>query len=155
MNFFFGKDASKQDPSPSVDELASSTPDTTTEEMDTGIDTGSFIARDENNVGIHQFHDPTVSLYEEQMDKLSLSLGTIDEREDMECELIRRLIVSYFGIIRQTIQDQVPKAIMFLLVNYCKDSVHWSRNFIRNLCLRHCYTRMKALFRNGTSVRSS
>lgn len=123
LNFFFGKDTSKQDPSPSVDELASSTPDTTTEEMDTGIDTGSFIARDENNVGTLHFHDPTVSLYEEQMDKLSLSLGTIDEREEMECELIRRLIVSYFGIIRQTIQDQVPKAIMFLLVNYCKDSV--------------------------------
>jgi replication fork clamp-binding protein CrfC len=30
----------------------------------------------------------------------------------METNLIRSLISSYFGIVRQTIQDQVPKAVM-------------------------------------------
>ena len=35
----------------------------------------------------------------------------------METSLIRSLIASYFGIVRQTIQDLVPKAIMHLLVN--------------------------------------
>lgn len=45
------------------------------------------------------------------------------EREELECELIRRLIVSYFAIVREMIQDQVPKAVMCLLVNYSKESV--------------------------------
>lgn len=47
----------------------------------------------------------------------------ITEREELECELIRRLIVSYFGIIREMIQDQIPKAVMCLLVNFSKDTV--------------------------------
>jgi dynamin 1-like protein len=41
----------------------------------------------------------------------------------METELIRRLISSYFTIVRETIADQVPKAIMHLLVNHSKDVV--------------------------------
>lgn len=45
------------------------------------------------------------------------------EREELECELIRRLIVSYFSIVREMIEDQVPKAVMCLLVNYSKESV--------------------------------
>lgn len=45
------------------------------------------------------------------------------ERELMETELIRRLISSYFNIVRETIADQVPKAIMHLLVNHSKDVV--------------------------------
>ena len=38
-------------------------------------------------------------------------------REEMETNLIRSLIASYFGITRQTIQDLVPKAIMHLPVS--------------------------------------
>ncbi len=41
----------------------------------------------------------------------------------METELIRRLISSYFNIVRETTADQVPKAVMHLLVNWSKDSV--------------------------------
>ncbi|CDH14744.1 probable DNM1-Dynamin-related protein [Zygosaccharomyces bailii ISA1307] len=48
---------------------------------------------------------------------------SLTEREELECELIRRLIVSYFDIIRQMIEDQIPKAVMCLLVNYSKESV--------------------------------
>lgn len=47
---------------------------------------------------------------------------TLSEREMLECELIRRLIISYFSIVRESIQDQVPKAVMHLLVNFCKES---------------------------------
>lgn len=43
------------------------------------------------------------------------------ERELLECELIRRLIISYFSIVRESIQDQVPKAVMHLLVNFSKE----------------------------------
>ncbi|KAI5959504.1 DNM1 [Candida pseudojiufengensis] len=47
----------------------------------------------------------------------------LSEREQMECELIRRLIISYFSIIREMIQDQVPKSIMCLLVNHIKQHI--------------------------------
>ncbi|RPD57298.1 hypothetical protein L227DRAFT_594825 [Lentinus tigrinus ALCF2SS1-6] len=44
-------------------------------------------------------------------------------REEMETNLIRSLIQSYFNIVRQTIQDLVPKAIMHLLVNNTSQQV--------------------------------
>ncbi|KAK4703359.1 dynamin 1-like protein, partial [Phenoliferia sp. Uapishka_3] len=47
----------------------------------------------------------------------------LTEREEMETSLIRALISSYFSIVRQTIQDLVPKAIMHLLVNFSRESV--------------------------------
>ncbi|KAK5111049.1 hypothetical protein LTR62_005424 [Meristemomyces frigidus] len=47
----------------------------------------------------------------------------LTEREQLETELIRRLISNYFNIVRESIADQVPKAVMHLLVNFSKDSV--------------------------------
>ncbi|KAG9238269.1 Dynamin central region-domain-containing protein [Amylocarpus encephaloides] len=47
----------------------------------------------------------------------------LTEREAMETELIRALISSYFNIVRESIADQVPKAVMHLLVNHSKDAV--------------------------------
>jgi len=47
----------------------------------------------------------------------------LTEREALETELIRRLISNYFNIVRETIADQVPKAVMHLLVNHSKDVV--------------------------------
>jgi len=44
-------------------------------------------------------------------------------REEMETQLIRSLIASYFGIVRQSIQDIVPKAIMHFLVNHTAQQV--------------------------------
>ncbi|GJE93832.1 Dynamin-related protein [Phanerochaete sordida] len=44
-------------------------------------------------------------------------------REEMETNLIRSLIQSYFNIVRQTIQDLVPKAIMHFLVNHTSQQV--------------------------------
>ena len=47
----------------------------------------------------------------------------LTEREQMETDLIRNLITSYFNIVRETVADQVPKAIMHLLVNFSKMNV--------------------------------
>ncbi|XP_006461708.1 hypothetical protein AGABI2DRAFT_185821 [Agaricus bisporus var. bisporus H97] len=44
-------------------------------------------------------------------------------REEMETNLIRSLITSYFNIVRQSIQDLIPKAIMHLLVNHTSQHV--------------------------------
>jgi dynamin 1-like protein len=44
-------------------------------------------------------------------------------REEMETQLIRTLIASYFNIVRQSIQDVVPKAIMHFLVNHTAQHV--------------------------------
>ncbi|KAA1094640.1 Dynamin- GTPase protein, variant 2 [Puccinia graminis f. sp. tritici] len=47
----------------------------------------------------------------------------LSEREQMEINLIRSLMMSYFSIVRQTIQDLVPKAVMHLLVNHVREGV--------------------------------
>ncbi|KAI0065514.1 dynamin protein dnm1 [Artomyces pyxidatus] len=44
-------------------------------------------------------------------------------REEMEINLIRSLISSYFSIVRQSIQDLIPKAIMHFLVNHTSQQV--------------------------------
>lgn len=44
-------------------------------------------------------------------------------REEMEASLIRSLIASYFSIVRQSIQDLIPKAIMHFLVNHTSQHV--------------------------------
>ncbi|XP_031846880.1 dynamin related protein 1 isoform X2 [Nomia melanderi] len=47
----------------------------------------------------------------------------LSEREQRDCEVIERLIKSYFYIVRKSIQDSVPKAVMHFLVNYVKDNL--------------------------------
>lgn len=42
--------------------------------------------------------------------------GTLSEKESQEVEVIKLLITSYFGIVRRTMIDMVPKAIMYMLV---------------------------------------
>ncbi|KAF7356931.1 Dynamin-related protein DNM1 [Mycena venus] len=52
-------------------------------------------------------------------------------REEMETSLIRSLIASYFGIVRQSIQDLIPKAIMHFLVNHT--SYHVQNRLVASL----------------------
>jgi len=47
----------------------------------------------------------------------------LSEREKRDCEVIERLIKSYFYIVRKSIQDSVPKAIMHFLVSYVKNNL--------------------------------
>ncbi|KAI9348288.1 Dynamin central region-domain-containing protein [Zopfochytrium polystomum] len=49
--------------------------------------------------------------------------GTLSEREYMETEVIKLLLLSYFSIVKRTIADFVPKAIMFNLVNHSKEEL--------------------------------
>jgi vacuolar protein sorting-associated protein 1 len=42
--------------------------------------------------------------------------GTLSEKEAQEVEVIKLLITSYFNIVRRTMIDMVPKAIMLNLV---------------------------------------
>lgn len=50
-------------------------------------------------------------------------MNSLTPREEMETTLIRSLIASYFSIVRQMIQDLVPKAIMHFLVNHTAQHV--------------------------------
>ncbi|KAK9455827.1 Dynamin central region-domain-containing protein [Dipodascopsis uninucleata] len=80
------------------------------------------------NSGAHDDHSGLVTDYEHLSISGHNSVPSIDEpslteREQLETELIRRLITSYFGIVREAIQDQVPKAVMHLLVNFSKETI--------------------------------
>jgi len=44
--------------------------------------------------------------------------------EEKKCQLVEDLTKGYFNMIRLKIEDSVPKAIMFYLVNHLKDSLH-------------------------------
>ncbi|WFC96594.1 dynamin GTPase [Malassezia brasiliensis] len=58
-----------------------------------------------------------------QSDAIPDDERALSEREAVEVNLIRQLITSYFNIVRLSIQDLVPKAVMHLLVNFSRDTV--------------------------------
>lgn len=47
----------------------------------------------------------------------------LTDKEQKDCDVIEQLIKSYFYIVRKSIQDSVPKAVMHFLVNFVKDNV--------------------------------
>ncbi|KAJ1721555.1 vacuolar protein sorting-associated protein 1 [Coemansia erecta] len=49
--------------------------------------------------------------------------GTLSEREQMETEVIKLLIQSYFNIVKRTAIDMVPKSIMLKLVDFAKENL--------------------------------
>ncbi|KAG5518698.1 hypothetical protein PMAC_002667 [Pneumocystis sp. 'macacae'] len=57
--------------------------------------------------------------------------GTLSERETIETEVIKLLINSYFNIVRRTVIDMVPKAIMYNLVMYSKEGMQ--KELLENL----------------------
>ncbi|MCJ1335946.1 vacuolar protein sorting-associated protein 1 [Bachmanniomyces sp. S44760] len=57
--------------------------------------------------------------------------GTLSEKEMQEVEVIKLLISSYFNIVRRTMIDMVPKAIMLTLVQHTKDEMQ--RELLENM----------------------
>lgn len=51
----------------------------------------------------------------------SLLSGTKGEKEN--CEVLQNLVKLYFEVVRKTVLDAVPKAIMFSIVNFLADNV--------------------------------
>ncbi|KAI9278847.1 Dynamin central region-domain-containing protein [Phascolomyces articulosus] len=49
--------------------------------------------------------------------------GALSEREYMETEVIKLLIQSYYNIVKRTMVDMVPKAIMLNLVTHAKEEL--------------------------------
>ncbi|RLV95184.1 Vacuolar protein sorting-associated protein 1 [Spathaspora sp. JA1] len=49
--------------------------------------------------------------------------GSMTERETMETEVIKLLISSYYNIVKRTVADVVPKAIMLKLIVRSKDEI--------------------------------
>ncbi|ANB11838.1 dynamin-like GTPase VPS1 [Sugiyamaella lignohabitans] len=49
--------------------------------------------------------------------------GTLSERETMETDVIKLLISSYFNIVKRTMIDMVPKAIILNLVKHSKEEM--------------------------------
>ncbi|KAF2191781.1 dynamin-2 [Zopfia rhizophila CBS 207.26] len=57
--------------------------------------------------------------------------GTLSEKEAQEVEVIKLLITSYFNIVRRTMIDMVPKAIMLNLVSWTKEEMQ--RELLENM----------------------
>ncbi|KAJ9054495.1 vacuolar protein sorting-associated protein 1 [Entomophthora muscae] len=57
--------------------------------------------------------------------------GTLSEREQVETEIIKLLIQSYFNIVKRTVIDMVPKAIVLNLITRSKEELQ--RELLREL----------------------
>ena len=49
--------------------------------------------------------------------------GSLSEREYVDIEIIKLLLSSYYNIVKRTVADMVPKAIMLHLVSYTKEEM--------------------------------
>lgn len=64
-------------------------------------------------------------------DRFNYSSIVLYEREQRDVMVIEELIKSYFRVVRQTIEDSIPKTIMHFLVNYVME--HLQSELVTNL----------------------
>ena len=79
--------------------------------LDGGVDSGGFFgsffaSKNKKKMAAMEPPPPTLK-----------ASGTLSEKEAMEVDVIKLLITSYFNIVRRTMIDMVPKAIMLNLVS--------------------------------------
>ncbi|KAF8112356.1 hypothetical protein N665_0065s0125 [Sinapis alba] len=65
---------------------------------------------------------------------------THSEQEDVEIQITKLLLKSYYDIVRKNIEDSVPKAIMHFLVNHTKRELH--NVFIKKLYRENLFEEM-------------
>ncbi|KAF2106678.1 dynamin-1 [Lophiotrema nucula] len=128
LNYFFGKDGSSSAP-PATQSIQDNRPGSRHVSQSNEASFAQSFRPRETRQPAHvlefvsdenEFNSPTK---EYQFPDDLNPAPAMTEREILETELIRRLISSYFNIVRETIADQVPKAVMHLLVNHSKDVV--------------------------------
>ncbi|KAG1658613.1 Dynamin-1-like protein [Nymphon striatum] len=79
-------------------------------------------ARSAQGTPLHQLNSPikAINLLPQIPTQAPRKLSV---REQRDCDVIERLIKSYFMIVKKSIQDSIPKAIMHFLVNFVKDNL--------------------------------
>lgn len=110
LNYFFGKDPILHQQTTAhaqINQIPFKFP-TTPDTLPTGFENSS---------------SSSTTIFHNESFEMDDTVNTLSEKEQLECELIRRLIISYFSIIREIVKDQVPKLIMCLLVNYIRDNI--------------------------------
>lgn len=123
LNFFFGKDPNQKSRTGKLGNLNYNMSNMTLNGSSSPIKMSNPNNSNENNFSKNedQFQNYFDQSYTSQFQEDAEDELTDDEQ--MECELISRLIISYFNIIKQMIEDQIPKAIMTLLVNHVKECI--------------------------------
>ncbi|EGS18166.1 putative sorting protein [Thermochaetoides thermophila DSM 1495] len=96
---------------------ASPTPE---ESSNTGFFGSFFAAKNKKKAAAMEPPPPTLK-----------ATGTLSEREGIEVEVIKLLISSYFNIVKRTMIDMVPKAIMLNLVQFTKEEMQ--KELLENL----------------------
>ncbi|KAK0152154.1 Dynamin-1-like protein [Merluccius polli] len=89
-----------------------------------GLDGGKRWKNDraaEEKASATGFGSPSKSQAINLLDTALPASRRLTTREQRDCEVIQRLIKSYFLIVRKSIQDSVPKAVMHFLVNFVKE----------------------------------
>jgi vacuolar protein sorting-associated protein 1 len=64
--------------------------------------------------------------------------GNLSEREQLETEVIKLLLLSYFNIVKRSTSDLIPKAIMLNLVQASKDELQ--RELLGELYKKESFT---------------
>ncbi len=63
--------------------------------------------------------------------------GGVSEQEEVQVQVTRLLVESYFDVVRKNLQDAVPKAVMHFLVNSVQRGLqqHLIRTLYRSVCI--------------------
>ncbi|KAJ3277129.1 vacuolar protein sorting-associated protein 1 [Terramyces sp. JEL0728] len=122
----------KKNPPPIMDTLQGKNPNDKPKLPPPSLQQAAALTRDSNQEVIDQtnqgffgsfFKQKSIPGVLSQPPSLLKPSGNLSEREQMETEVIKLLVMSYFNIVKRTASDLVPKAIMLNLVQYTKEEL--------------------------------